>query len=249
MEWHKAIATVRPHIVRITTPDLTGTGLLVGTGFLVSRSSETPLVGIAIAAHVVLNAKSSRQRITIEHYASGKTVVLKHTEREILHESSDNDTAALMMDGAKLPLPKRVLGLIGEGKTKKVGVELGWLGFPTVAMDGSLCFFSGRVSAYLGKDKTYLVDGVAINGVSGGPAFSIAGDSVQVVGVVSGYILNRDTETGEALHNVSVVQHVHQFQWLAKELKTLDAASRKSDASKKKREASRKSGAISGGTE
>lgn len=213
--------------VRITTADVRG------TGFLVSRSSETTLVGIATAAHVVLKAKSLRQRIRIDHYASGETLVLRHTEREILHEDRDNDTAALMMDGSKLPLPKQVLGLIGKGKTKKVGVELGWLGFPAVAEDDSLCFFSGRISAYMRKDKTYLIDGVAIHGVSGGPAFSIGGNSVEIVGVVSHYRPNR--ETGEALPGMSVAQQVHQFQWLAKELKTLDEAAKKSEASKKRR--------------
>src|SRR2546425_1346251 len=33
----------------------------------------------------------------------------------------------------------------------------------------NLYFFSGRVSAYLGSGERYLVDDIAINGMSGGP--------------------------------------------------------------------------------
>lgn len=226
MEWHDAIVKISPYIVRVSTPDGSG------TGFLVSRSSESPLVAIATAVHVVEDADTWRQPIRIDHYASGEALLLDFNDREVIFEDSDDDTAAIMMDGSKLPLPQDVLPLIGEGKTKKVGVELGWVGFPAVS-PGSLCFFSGRVSARLRANKTYLVDGVAINGVSGGPAFSCAGDSVDVVGVVSAYIPNR--ATGETLPGLAVVQHVQQFQWLAKELKNLDEAAKKSDALKRKR--------------
>jgi hypothetical protein len=114
--------------------------------------------------------------------------------------------------------------VIPEGKIKKVGVELGWVGFPAVS-PRSLCFFSGRVSARMRNDKTYLVDGVAINGVSGGPAFSCSGNAVELVGVVSAYIANR--ATGEILPGLAVVQDVHQFQVLAKQLKSLDEAATK----------------------
>jgi len=66
---------------------------------------------------------------------------------------------------------------------------------------------------------------VAINGVSGGPAFTCSGTSVEVVGVVSAYIANR--ATGETLPGLAVVQDVYQFQWVAKQLQTLDEAAKK----------------------
>ncbi|MGH7973828.1 MAG: hypothetical protein ACREIC_34355, partial [Limisphaerales bacterium] len=51
-----------------------------------------------------------------------------------------------------------------------------------------LCFFQGCVSGYQEQPPIYLVDGVAINGVSGGPAFDRSG---LVVGLVSAYLPNQ----------------------------------------------------------
>ena len=85
-----------------------------------------------------------------------------------------------------------------------VGVELGWLGFPVFAPD-KLCFFSGRVSNLDTESKQYLVDGVAVNGVSGGPAFYIRHEDKNpvVVGTVSSYYFNRQKPDGES-HDLSL---------------------------------------------
>ena len=67
------------------------------------------------------------------------------------------------------------------------GSPVGWLGYPGIALP-ELCFFQGVVSGYREKPSVYLVDGVAINGVSGGPAFDPLG---LVVGFVTSYMPNR----------------------------------------------------------
>jgi hypothetical protein len=67
------------------------------------------------------------------------------------------------------------------------GCPIGWLGYPGIALP-ELCFFHGVVSGYREKPSVYLVDGVAINGVSGGPAFDPQG---LVVGFVTSYMPNR----------------------------------------------------------
>lgn len=72
-----------------------------------------------------------------------------------------------------------------------MGVELGWLGFPRVASD-QLCFFSGRVSAI--REDHFLVDGTAIHGVSGGPAFCITEDGPKLLGSITAYLPNRVEE-------------------------------------------------------
>ena len=96
---------------------------------------------------------------------------------------------------------------------------MGWLGYPAIPR-ASLCFFSGRISAWVEAENAYLVDGVAINGVSGGPAFIITG--AMLVGVVSAYIPNR--ATGEPLPGLAVVRNVNQFHDLAQTFKNLDEA-------------------------
>ena len=115
-----------------------------------------------------------------------------------------------------------LLSLAPEGRTLRVGIEVGWVGFPAVASD-QLCFFSGRVSSFVSAEGAYLVDGVAINGVSGGPAIhlSSAGE-IHIMGVVSAYIPNR--ATGDALPGLAVIRDVVQLQGLVKELDSLDEA-------------------------
>ena len=77
-----------------------------------------------------------------------------------------------------------------------------------------LCFFSGRISAWLEQEQSYLVDGVAINGVSGGPAFQVDEDGRPVLlGVVSAYLPNKSL--GGTLPGLSVVQHIgHLEKWV-----------------------------------
>jgi hypothetical protein len=217
MEWHAAVEIMKPYIVGVSTPGCRG------TGFLVSRSSSSPLFAIATAAHVVADADAWEQPIRIQHHDSGKSMVLHEAERVIVIDHA-SDSAAIVFSRDDLPLPAESLDLIAEGKIKKVGVELGWLGFPSVS-PSTLCFFSGRISAQVKGDETYLVDGVAINGVSGGPAFTCTGTSVEVVGVVAAYIANR--ATGEALPGLSVVQDVHHFQGISKQFRSIDEVAKK----------------------
>jgi hypothetical protein len=139
----------------------------------------------------------------IVHEASGESVLLRPSDRAIFLEAS-KDTAAIVFPSDKLAqLPKKTLTLAPEKKHLKVGNQIGWLGFPSVAAS-TLCFFGGRVSAW--ERNSYLVDGVAINGVSGGPAFHPGPDGPALMGVLSAYIPNR--ATGETLPGLAVIRDV-----------------------------------------
>lgn len=134
------------------------------------------------------------------------------------------DTAVLLFSRGDLPLPPDPLPLTPKDKSLRVGNKIGWLGFPAIPA-ASLCFFSGDISAWLQTQTAYLVDGVAINGVSGGPAFHIFQPDpplVIIVGVVSAYMPNR--ATGEVLPGLSVVRDVSQFHELVPTFASLDQA-------------------------
>jgi hypothetical protein len=214
MDWHEGIELLNPHVFRISTPQGSG------TGWLVSISKTGPLCGLATAAHVIDHAHFWEQPIRIHHMSSGVSLLLRAPDRAI-HLDERRDTAGIVFERDTLQLPENTLPLISEGKHLKAGVEIGWLGFPVVARE-EMCFFSGRISAYLDSSETYLVDGVAINGVSGGPAFRMAYDGAQLIGVVSAYIPNR--ATGEVLPGVAVVRDVTQLQDLANRFKSFDEA-------------------------
>lgn len=217
VSWATAIDLLRPHIVRISTPRCSG------SGFLIARGASNSLCAVATAAHVVDTAHYWEEPVRLDHTVSKSSLVLHHDERAILLDEP-HDTAVIMFDCGELGLPDTPFALAPQGKYLSVGYEAGWLGFPAIA-SADLCFFSGRVSAWLPAQKSYLVDGVAINGVSGGPAFCL-GDGEEgalvLMGVVSAYAPNR--VTGETLPGLSVFRDVSQFHDLASKLATLDQA-------------------------
>ena len=197
-----------------------------GTGFLISNAKTTTLCAIATAAHVIDHCHYWEEPIRIEHATQQQTLLLRASERAI-HLDSNRDTAAIIFDRADLSLPSEMLPMSPERKFLRVGNQIGWLGFPAISA-ANLCFFGGRVSAWIQEQETYLVDGVAINGVSGGPAFHLQDDKVILMGVVSAYVPNR--ATGEALPGLGVVRRITQFQELAPTFASLEQAKSKESA-------------------
>jgi hypothetical protein len=213
--WYEAMDVITPYVVRISTPQASG------TGFLFAYAAGGDLCAFATAAHVVNHAKAWEEPIRIYHLTSNRVLLTRSKDRFIRVDQA-LDTAAIVVHKGELPVPERLQPLIIEGKRLRVGVEVGWVGFPAMSPE-NLCLFSGRISCWLERDGAYLVDGVAINGVSGGPAFNLMSDGqIRIIGVVSSYIPNR--ATGEPLPGVSVVRDVSQLQELVKLFKSLEDA-------------------------
>jgi hypothetical protein len=206
---------MEPHVARLSTPRGHGTGSLV--------SICGDMCAIATAAHVIDHAHYWEEPIRIDHPFSGKSRLVRHAERAIFLDSS-HDTAAVMIARDDMPFPDAALSLVPRGKFLRVGNEIGWLGFPAVETT-SLCFFGGRISAWNDVMKFYFVDGVAIHGVSGGPAFWLTKSAPMLVGVVSAYVPNR--ATGELLPGLSVVRDVIQFHELAPTFQSMSEAKAK----------------------
>jgi hypothetical protein len=178
------------------------------------------MCAVATAAHVIDHAHYWEEPIRLHHLVSGQTRLLRPAQRAIYIEPA-LDSAGIVFDCTDLELPGIDFTLVPKNQFIKPGVEIGWLGFPAIP-SADLCFFSGRVSAYLDADSAYLVDGVAINGVSGGPAFKAYGDELNLLGIVSAYIPNR--ATGEVLPGVAVVRDATQFHDLTERFKNFDEA-------------------------
>jgi hypothetical protein len=172
------------------------------------------------AVHVVSLAHYWEEPIRVDHVSSGKTRLVRHPERALFLDS-EHDTAAVLIARGDIPFPKDVLPLAPKDMFLRVGNDIGWLGFPAVDVT-RVCFFAGRVSAWNQNARAYLVDGVAINGVSGGPAFHLADPLPIIMGVVSAYIPNR--ATGEVLPGLSVVRDVTQFHELAPTFESITQA-------------------------
>lgn len=215
--WSESIKILRPYCTKIMTPNGQGSGFLIAHLML----ADTPHVAIGTAAHVVAHADYWNEPIRIQHAASGKVVFLERSSRIIVVDH-ERDTAAIIFQPSELPFPTGDLRIIPEDKIVAVGVEIGWLGFPAVASN-HLCFFSGRTSCWIADEGSYLVDGVAINGVSGGPAFQhFTTDNPVLMGVVSAYLPN--LATGNPLPGLCVMRDIAPLQASVKTLKSLDEA-------------------------
>lgn len=238
MSWDRAIKIVEPHVVKIETPNG------YGTGFLAFYNYDQTWCGIATAAHVVGHADEWQQPIRIRH-GDATPKFLKEEERVIFVDYI-NDSAIVLFVKGNLQLPESPITLLPADKPCDIGIDIGWLGYPAIEPT-SLCFFAGAVSARQPTRKAYLIDGVAINGVSGGPVFHCLDPSfeqVQIIGCVSAYHANR--VTGETLPGLLRAQDVSHFHAIAAHIRSIDEANikkREFDAAQKQKSQEAASGA------
>jgi hypothetical protein len=222
MNWTAVVEKVTPYIVKIETPGG------YGTGFLCLYNTSRSLCGIATAAHVLKHADDWQQPIRLHYYPKAATVLIKEENRVILIDES-TDSAVILLSVGVFDFPQDVIPLLPTSTPLGIGDEVGWLGYPAIESD-TLCFFSGNISARQETRKAYLIDGVAIHGVSGGPVvYSHPTDGVQVVGDVSAYRANR--VTGETLPGLLIAQDLSHFHAVITHMKSVD------EANQKKREA------------
>jgi hypothetical protein len=138
------------------------------------------------------------------------------------HES---DSAVILTGPSDLQLPEVPIPLLPTTVPLAIGTEVGWLGFPSIA-PYTLCFFSGNISARQEWRRAYLVDGVAIGGVSGGPVmYSTETDGVQIVGTISAYISTK--APGSTTPGLAVARDVAHFHDIISTIRNLDEAREK----------------------
>lgn len=215
MEWNDVVQRVTPYIVKIETP----TGY--GSGFLCLYNETKNLCGIATAYHVVRDTEEWQQPLRILHYPSTTQAFLKDDQR-IVYYNAQNDSAVLLIKAGQLDLPEKPIPLLPTERPLDVGTEVGWLGFPSIAQH-TLCFFSGNISAWQENTHTYLIDGVAIGGVSGGPVLCMSKtEGVQIVGTVSAY--RAGNVGGGTTPGLAFAQDVSYFHDVAGRVKSFDEA-------------------------
>lgn len=214
IKWNKYLPSITPYIYKIFTPMGRGTGFQL-------FSNSSGFCGIATAFHVINHAHEWEEPIRIVHHESNEQIILKGEERVVI-AIPDKDLAFIVFHDKKFSTRENTPQLLYPENSLKQGVQIGWLGFPSVSSN-NLCFFSGHISCYLSEEDSYLVDGVAINGVSGGPAFFIDwanedDGELKIHGVITAYISNR--ATGDTLPGLSYVRSIEPYHEELKKLKT-----------------------------
>ena len=213
MSWESMIDGMRPHVVRIQTPNSQG------TGFLSLYNHDSSWCGIATAAHVVAYSDTWQLPIKIENESSSR--FLNNNERVIFLDLATDSAVVLFFKG-DLQLPQTPIALIPMGDPVSIGSQVGWLGYPNTNAD-TLCFFAGNVSARNVAQRSYLIDGVAIHGVSGGPVFHLSqSTALEVIGVMVAYHAN--LATGAPLPGLSRAQDVSHFHDVIQQIKSIDEA-------------------------
>jgi len=217
MDWNTIVERVSPYVVQIHTPSGSG------TGFLCFYTPDKKFCAIATALHVISHADQWQQPIRLIHYHSGKVIFLKESDRFIFSNGETDSALILFSKREDFPLPEELIPMLPISKPLHIGNEVGWLGFPAIDSN-TLCFFSGTISAR--KQSSYLIDGVAIHGVSGGCVLYVsATDGVQIVGIVSAYRANR--VTGETLPGLLYAQDVSYFHGVVDTIRSTEDARQK----------------------
>ncbi len=219
MHWSEAVNSILPSIVKIDTP--TGHG----TGFLCFYDETKTICAVATAGHVIHHADKWLEPIRLFNHNGSKSILLTAEERQITRGNLSDSALILFTKKSTGFFPTDPIPLLDQEYVLKVGTEVGWIGFPTLEPD-TPCFFSGNISARQDHKNAYLIDGVAINGVSGGPVILIGeNDTVQIVGTVSAYRVNK--VPGTALPGLLIAQDLSLFHDVITHVRLTEEANKK----------------------
>ena len=212
MHWSDTVNSSLPCIVKIDTP--TGHG----TGFLCFSNPAKSMVAIATAGHVIHHADKWMEPIRIYSHDGSKSLLLNADERHITMGNQSDSALILFSKNPELFGKTPPLPLLDQEYVLRVGTQVGWIGFPTLEPD-TPCFFSGMISAR--KNNAYLIDGVAINGVSGGPVLFVdEKEETRVVGTVSAYRMNKATK--DTLPGLLIAQDLSLFHDVLTHIRTVE---------------------------
>ena len=220
-KWESAVENISSEIFKIDTHSGSGTGFVL----TLNGPSANKFYGLATAYHVIGSANELELPIKLTHVQTNTSVVLKAdpTTRVII-PIPDKDLAFIMFSASHFPTVIPLPQIVEQGVTKNAGLDIGWCGFPSMALS-ELCFFHGFISKPY--KHGYLVDGVVINGVSGGPAFYIQDNQPRICGVITEYLPNY--ATGQTLPGLGFISSVEPYHQTISELNTFDDAEREAE--------------------
>lgn len=212
LEWHEVIDRVSPSVFSVETDQSSGTAFVFSVARMPHNGKHYAM--LATAWHVLRDSVGSTSPLTLTSSDSLKewrSTSDKITYMQLGVEAFD--TALIMVESTE-PLMNvdGLLPILPFESHMARGAEIGWLGFPGIA-ESELCFFTGVVSGYLHNPPGYLVDGVAINGVSGGPVFD---NRCHLIGMMTAYIPNQ-IDDRMTLPGLSAVTPINAIRLWAEE--------------------------------
>ena len=193
--WSKLVDDIKPYIVRIETP----VGL--GTGFQIGEDDGWDFAITVTAHHVIDFADKWDLPIKVTREAPSESIALPAKPGQRRIRRTLHDASSLF-----IPVTHHLPKIMLHPASLPVGTEVAWLGYPGNLGGATLAFFSGRISAMLPELRNYLIDGVVLPGVSGGPVFTELEGRIAIVGLLTSHIPNSQDVLGAgAALNVSVL--------------------------------------------
>lgn len=220
--WDETLSKIEPLVVRVLAGNSQGTAFAIG----VSTNDGGCHTMFATARHVVHDVLGNNE--SLDMVAADGSLISTLTSgpvRVYLVGPPECDTALIAVPTKKPLVGQGALHPMPLQTMLRRGVQLGWLGYPGLVAP-ELCFFHGVVAGHMENPPIYLVDGVAINGVSGGPAFDRAG---LLVGLISAYVPNQ-VEHGLTLPGLMIVVPLNLVRLWMQELFGATVRQRDSDS-------------------
>lgn len=218
-DWQRHVDEIAQQVVRIETPSKSGTGFVH-----YARRGGTRC--IATARHVVADVWKKKQPFRVWHGTRAFDFSTKDAVF-VQRNDADVDSAVLAVIDHDLPMPLVPLASLQERQEVRMGMEVGWLGFP--GLDGvrnQLCFFSGRISFVDGLANHFLIDGTAVHGCSGGPVFCVTTGGARIIGALSSYIPNTNMPKGGYLPGLAAAVNVSNYKVIEEALDRLPSRER-----------------------
>ena len=215
-DWQRHVDEIAQQVVRVETQSGWGTGFVH-----YARRGGTRC--IATALHVVADVREKKQSFRVWH--GTRAFDFGRDAKDALFiewDNTDIDSAVLAVIDHDLPMPRVSLASPQERQQVRIGMEVGWLGFPALdGVTGQLCFFSGRISFVDEPADYFLIDGTAVHGCSGGPVFCVMADGVRIIGALSGYIPNANLAEGGYLPGLAAAVNVSNYKVIEEALDKL----------------------------
>ena len=220
-DWQRHVEEIAQQVVRIETQSGWGTGF-------VHYARQAGARCIATARHVIEDVWKKNQSFRVWH---GTRAFDYHKDTEdalfVQRTGADIDLTVIAVIEHGLPMPLVPLASPQERQEVRVGMDVGWLGFPALdGVSGQLCFFSGRISLANRRADYFLIDGTAVHGCSGGPVFCVTNDGARIIGALSSYIPNANMSEGGYLPGLSAAVDVSNYKDLEKALDRLPSGER-----------------------
>lgn len=187
LPWDKIVDRVTPIVFRVYAGRSAGTAFIISLG--TEKETSLNCAILATADHVLAASVDTAEKVRLVSADRQKVFDADMDEIRVQPLGSKAHDTMLVLLKSKKPIleQEKLLPMLRWDLVMPKGAPIGWMGYPGIT-EPELCFFHVHVSGFVNEPPTYLIDGVAVNGVSGGPAFD---NRSHLVGLVSAYIPNR----------------------------------------------------------